>query len=169
MKKILAISGSTRKNSVNKAILESITSVYAEQYDIEIYEQISSFPHFNPDITENLPAVISDFIQRIEQADAVIICSPEYVFSIPGTLKNALEWTVATVVFTDKPVGIIVAAAGGEKAFESLELVLTTLGAKIPEQGKLLISGASGKYDKITNKFDENTLQKILQVVVAIA
>lgn len=168
MKKVLAISGSARKNSVNKAILETITSAYAQVCDIEIYEEVSSFPHFNPDLTENLPAVIIDFIQRIEQADAVIICSPEYVFSIPGTLKNALEWTVATVAFTDKPVGIIVAATGGEKAFESLELILTTLGAKIPEQGKLLINGATGKYDKINHKFTEDTLRKILQVAAAI-
>lgn len=118
-----------------------------------MYEEINSLPHFNPDLSTDRPAVVNNFLQRIAQADAVIICSPEYVFSIPGTLKNALEWTVSSVVFTDKPVCLIVAATGGEKAFESLNLIMTTLGAKISEKGKLLISISNSKYDKINNSF----------------
>lgn len=60
-------------------------------------------------------------------------------------MKNAIEWTVSTTVFSNKPVALIIASASGEKAFESLQLILTTIEARIAENSKLLIQGAKGK------------------------
>lgn len=145
-KKILAISGSTRKQSSNDAILKTIAGWYRDMLDVEIYEGIEKLPHFNPDFTgENCPEVVKQFQEKIKNADGVLICTPEYVFSLPGSLKNAIEWNVATTVFSNKPLATIVASASGEKAFESLNLIMTTLECNLPDSSRLLIRGARGK------------------------
>jgi chromate reductase len=120
--------------------LEMITSSYKDLLDVQIYDGISTLPHFNPDITtENFSKKVRSFLDLIQQAEDVIICTPEYVFSIPGSLKNALEWTVFSSTFSNKPTAIIVASGLGEKAFESLELVMKTIEAKMRNHSKLLI------------------------------
>lgn len=146
-KKIFAISGSTRKGSSNEKILRRIAALYSGKLDVRIFTEIDKLPHFNPDVaTEELDPKVNAFLQQIGQADGVIICTPEYVFSLPGSLKNALEWTVATTVFSNKPAAFIVASASGEKAMESLSLILATLvQSPVPEECQLLIRGGKGK------------------------
>lgn len=147
-KKILALSGSTKKQSVNLALLKAIAATYSERITVDLYDGIDRLPHFNPDKdTETPPESVTDFRKRIASADGVLICTPEYVFSLPGSLKNAIEWTVSTTIFSKKPVALIVAAASGEKALESLQLIMQTLDATIPENGSLLIKGAKGKIE----------------------
>lgn len=162
MKKILAISGSTRKYSSNRSILEHIRKSYKDILKLEIFDGIDKLPHFNPDLgNDNTPQVVKDFREKIRMADAVIICTPEYVFSLPGSLKNAIEWNVSTTVFSDKPVAIIVASASGEKAFESLDLVMTTIESRIVEKSKLLIQGAKGKIGQNGEIVEEHITQQI--------
>jgi chromate reductase len=84
---------------------------------------------------------VIDFLSQLAQADAVIICTPEYIFSPPGVLKNALEWTVASSGFSGKSVALIVAATAGEKAFESLQLIMKTIEARFNEKTMLMIQG----------------------------
>lgn len=145
-KKILALSGSTKQQSVNLALLKAIANAYSDRITVDLYEGIDRLPHFNPDKdTETPPESVADFRNRIAASDGVIICTPEYVFSLPGSLKNAIEWTVSTTIFSKKPVAMIIAAASGEKAIESLQLIMRTLDAIIPENGSLLIKGAKGK------------------------
>ncbi|MBS1603303.1 MAG: NAD(P)H-dependent oxidoreductase [Bacteroidetes bacterium] len=153
---ILAISASTRKTSVNNAILRHIQT----NHDIIIYEGLTTLPYFNPDLTdpENLPVPVRNFLSLIEKADGVIICTPEYVFSLPGILKNAIEWCVSGTVFQDKPLAMIVASLSGRKAFESLDMVMTTVGARANPGTKLLISGAYSKLDKTTHTLDKHTI-----------
>lgn len=165
-KKILAILGSTRKNSVNKIILDTLKKLYQDKLYIEIYDQIAALPHFNPDLEdEAIPLKVKEFYQLIGQANGVIICSPEYVFSLPGALKNAIEWTVVTTLFSDKPLAIIVASSLGEKAFESLELIMTTIGAKIEQDAKLLISGSNSKVNKENNTLKEAVLSDLKKLM----
>lgn len=164
-KKILAISGSTRKSSSNEAILKAIAHLYHDRLEVDIYNGIDKLPHFNPDQADDPPAPVKDLQQQLKLADGVIICTPEYVFSLPGSLKNAIEWQVATTIFSQKPVGFIVASASGEKAFESLELILTTIEAKIPADAKLLIKGARGKIRENGEITDEHTMNSIRTLV----
>ncbi len=162
MKKIFAISGSTRKGSSNEAILNFIAKAYQDKIELELFKGIETLPHFNPDCTDdNLSEAVRAFRERILHADGVIICSPEYVFSLPGSLKNALEWCVSTTVFSGKATAIIVASSLGEKAFESLDLVLTTMEATIAEQSKLLISGVKRKVTNAGQIVDAETRSKI--------
>ena len=162
---MLAISGSTRKNSTNESILRAVAVLYKESLDVDIYLDIDQLPHFNPDLdNEDVDSTVRHFRKLIENADCVLICTPEYVFSVPGTLKNAIDWTVSTTVFTNKPVAMIVASAGGEKTFESLELILKTVGANIPDQSKLLIQGVRSKVGS-KGEISDETLKKIKTVI----
>ena len=165
-KKVLAISGSTRKNSNNEAILNAIAELYKDLIDVQIFDGIEKLPHFNPDIEdENLDSSVVNFRKQIEKSDGVIICTPEYVFSIPGSLKNAIEWTVSTVVFSEKPIALITAATSGNKAHEELYLVMKTLSAKVSNDSRVLIQGPKKKIDRSGKIIDENTLNEIKEMM----
>lgn len=107
---------------------------------------LSALPHFDPDAEENsVPAVVAEFRAQVAAADAVIFCTPEYVFSVPAILKNALEWCVASTVFSEKPVAMIVASGGGQNTYESLGLILKTIQCRISKETSLLFSGVRGR------------------------
>ncbi len=161
-KKILAISGSTRSNSFNQSILQAIAGSFNDRLDVKFYNELSLLPHFNPDHDkQEVASAVINLRKEIEQADGVIICTPEYVFSLPGALKNALEWTVSTPVFYNKPVALITASGLGEKAHESLRLIMQTLQANIGAQSSLLIQGVSSKVSKQGEIIDVGTMEKI--------
>lgn len=146
MKKVFAICGSTRSNSSNQQLLCAIKELYINQLDIEIYNSLHLMPHFNPDMQDDaLPSIIHQFRNSIKNADGVLICTPEYVFSLPGVLKNAIEWTIATTVFSEKPVALITASGLGQKAHEALLLIMKTIYACYTEDTQLLIQGARTK------------------------
>ena len=164
--KILAISGSTRKKSSNESILKAIEQLFSDKLEVDIYRGIDQLPHFNPDLdNDNPPIVIRDLRDRIRRSDGVVICSPEYVFSLPGSLKNAIDWNVSTTVFSNKPVAFIIAAASGEKAYESLDLIMTTIEARITPNSKLLIQGGRGKIGKDGEIYDSETSESIKVLV----
>jgi chromate reductase len=144
---LLAFNGSTGTQSANTILLREVHKLLPAGWTLDIFPKLDELPFFNPGISEDeLPAAVKEMLARIEKADAILICTPEYVFSLPAVLKNALEWTVATTVFSYKSTGFIVAAASGAKAFEALDLILATLiQTSIPEKRKLLIQGAKGK------------------------
>jgi chromate reductase, NAD(P)H dehydrogenase (quinone) len=167
MKKIFAIVGSTRRNSSNEAILKLIQRLYHSKADIEIYTELETLPHFNPDVENEavLPSV-ENFRNKIQVADGILICTPEYVFSLPGALKTALEWTVSTTVFSDKPCAFIVASGLGEKTFESLGLIMNTiLQYQMKDESKLLLQGARGKVNAKGEIEDMQVLENIKRVV----
>ena len=164
--KILAITGSTRKNSSNFKILKYISEHIKSEFEVEIFEDLAEIPHFNPDLdNENPPENVASFRNKIIQADGVIICTPEYVFSLPGSLKNALEWCVSTTIFSNKNTGLITASASGEKGHEQLLLIMKTLEAKFQKNTQLLIQGIRGKINeegKIINEETEVALQDFI-------
>jgi chromate reductase, NAD(P)H dehydrogenase (quinone) len=164
--KIFAISGSTRKNSSNFKILKFISENINSNFEVEIFEDLESIPHFNPDLdTDNPPEVITLLRNKIAVAAGVIICTPEYVFSLPGSLKNVLEWCVSTTVFSNKKVGLITASASGEKGHEQLSLIMRTVEAKFTEETQLLIQGIRGKLDVDGNISDKKTFSNLLEFI----
>lgn len=165
--KILAISGSTRSNSSNFKILKYISNYLKPEFEVEIFEDLERLPHFNPDLdTDNPPQEITTFRNKIISTDGVIICTPEYVFSIPGSLKNALEWCVSTTIFSNKKAGLITASASGEMGHEQLLLVMKTLEAKFDDTTQLLIQGVRGKVNaegEIVSEETANALQNFAE------
>ena len=162
MKNILAISGSLRAQSTNLKIIENIAEMFSGKLKIAVYGGLATLPQFNPDLdTENPPPEVEDFRRQIREADGVLICTPEYVFAVPGALKNAIDWTVSSCEFMHKPTALITASGLGEKAHESLLLTLKTIEAKIGGNCALLISGARTKVDSKGEISDAETAESV--------
>lgn len=157
-KKIIGICGSASQNSANLALLRNIAVSTENDFDFEIMDDLTELPHFKTELTDqNTPEVILEFRNKIKSADGVIICTPEYVFSIPSGLKNMIEWSVSTTIFSNKPMGLITASANGEKGHEELELILKTVQATFTDETTLLIQGIKGKVNKEGEIRDEET------------
>ncbi len=133
-----------------------------------VFNDLKALPHFDPEQSlENPPQIIEAFRESIDRADGVIICTPEYVFSIPSGLKNAIEWCVACTVFSDKPVGLITASAQGEKGHEELQLLMKTVVTKFTDETTLLIQGIKGKISLAGEITDRRTKDELARFVDA--
>jgi chromate reductase, NAD(P)H dehydrogenase (quinone) len=164
-KKIVAISGSTRQLSTNLNLIEAIIELYSDELDIKMFQGLSDIPHFNPDLdTENPPKAVSDFRRQLNEADGILICTPEYAMGVPGTLKNAIDWTVSSMEFTHKPVALITASSSGQKGHQSLMETLKIIESDIPDSSQLLISFVKTKVKKGTI-IDRDTLGQVKMVI----
>lgn len=138
-------------------------------WELTLYTSLTQLPYFNQDVTDDEVAPsVKHFRQAIEAADVVLICTPEYVFSLPGILKNALEWAVSTTVFSDKPTALVTASSSGEKAHESLVLVMKTLGVKTSDDACLWIPGVKSKLDAEGHVIDEALVTQLKKLVNAL-
>ncbi|MBY2917945.1 MULTISPECIES: NADPH-dependent FMN reductase [Rhizobium] len=126
--KILAISGSARRNSTNTAMLQAVRAVAPNEIEISIFDGVGRLPVFSPDLEgEHLPEAVRDLIDVIAQSDGVIIASPEYVRSIPGGLKNAIDWLVSGEQIVHKPIALLHASHRGDDMLAGLRTVLATI------------------------------------------
>lgn len=165
-KNIVAIIGSASENSSNEKLIEYIKFQTQNEFNVFIYSDLKHLPHFDPELSSyNPPQEIISFRNLIENADGIIICTPEYIFSIPSGLKNALEWCVAKTVFSNKPLGIITASAQGEKGHEEIQLIMKTLMANFTSDTTLLIQGIKGKIDSKGELADELTQMNLLNFI----
>lgn len=161
--KILAIPGSLRPGSSAGAVLNIVAELAPDDVDFQIYGGLRNIPAF--DDNDQLPEPVMDFIQQITEADAVFFCIPEYAFGVPGALKNALDWTVSSTAFSDKPVALITAASNGEKAHDALSLTLTAIGSLLSEETKLLIPFIRTKLNEKGQMEDLNILISIKRII----
>jgi chromate reductase, NAD(P)H dehydrogenase (quinone) len=132
--KILALCGSLRAASTNRALLEACAQV-AGQMNIEIAE-IGELPLFNPDLDRSelqatVPLPVRALRERVEGADALLIASPEYAHGVSGVLKNALDWLVSFPPFVDKSVAVFNASPRSLHADAALREILATMSARI--------------------------------------
>ncbi len=138
--KILAIPGSLRTNSTNCVLLNSLQCCAPEKMRISIYQGIGLLPIFNPDLEDSLtPTVVEEFCSEIQGADGIIIASPEYVRSIPGGLKNAIDWLVSRQEIMSKPIVLAHASYRGDDMLASLRSVLHTISDRFDEENFLRI------------------------------
>ena len=165
-KKIVAIIGSASNNSSNHKLVDYFIQQTNDYFTTTLAPDLKTIPHFDPDLSiENPPAIIQEFRNQVQSADGILISTPEYVFSIPSGLKNAIEWCIATTIFTDKPVGIITASAHGQKGHEELQLIMTTVMAKFTQGTTLLIQGVKGKINaqgEITDRKTKGDLEQFI-------
>ena len=134
--RVLLISGSTRSGSSNTAALATVAALTARSVTADRYDGLAALPAFNPDDDgDRLPETVAGLRGDIERSDAVLFCTPEYAGTLPGSLKNLLDWTVGGGEFDRKPAAWInVAAPGrGKGAEDSLMAVLGYVGADIVE------------------------------------
>ncbi|MFJ8065317.1 NADPH-dependent FMN reductase [Psychrobacillus sp. NPDC096426] len=163
---IVTIVGSLRKESYNMKLAKTMQERYKDKLNIMITD-IRSLPHFDQDEENNSPQPVKEFKEAISNADGVIIITPEYNWSVPGVLKNALDWASRVdKVFIGKPVmtlGATPGMLGTVRAQMHLREILVAPGvqAKIlpPGGNEVLINFANKKIDEQTGQLvDEGTL-----------
>jgi chromate reductase, NAD(P)H dehydrogenase (quinone) len=165
-KNIFVIVGSAGRNSANEKLIDHLAQLAKDDFNLAVYKDLKTLPHFDPELSaSHPPEKIVAFRKNIEEADGVIICTPEYVFSIPAGLKNAMEWCVSTTVFSDKPVGLITASASGQKGHEELQLIMRTLMAKFSDKTTLLIQGIKGKINGQGQISDDKTKERLVAFI----
>jgi chromate reductase len=132
--RVLLVSGSTRRGSTNTAALATAAAAAPGPVTAVLYDGLADLPAFNPDEDgDRLPEAVAELRRQIAEADAVLFCTPEYAGTLPGSLKNLLDWTVGGGEIYGKPAAWInVAASGrGKGAEDTLALVLGYVGAVI--------------------------------------
>lgn len=160
---ILAISGSLKSTSSNTGILRVMSGFRKEETEFIVFNDLGDLPPFNPENEEGTPAV-ANFRKLLKEAHGVVFSTPEYAFGIPGTLKNALDWTVSSGELNEKPVIAISASPsyeGGNKALASLLLTLSALGTKMTEGSSISIASVNKKLNARGEITDEQTLHNL--------
>lgn len=171
----MAIPGSLRKNSINHGLLRAALDDVPDGISLEIAE-IRDIPIYDFDVQqgEGIPASVGALHEKIKNADAVLIATPEYNYSIPGGLKNAIDWLsrVPDQAFNGKAIGIIGAAAGRAGTARSqyhLRQVFVFLNGHVMNKPELMVSEAmkiAGEDGSIT---DAETRRRIGDSVAALA
>ncbi len=168
MKKIFVINGSASRNSSNKKLIDNFAELSKDFFNLTVFNDLKILPHFDPELSiENTPNAILDFRKAIEKANGVLICTPEYVFSIPSGLKNVIEWCVSTTIFSGKPIGMITASANGEKGHEEVQLIMKTLMSKFTTDTTLLIQGIKSKINQKGEITDSQTKDDLIKFIDA--
>jgi chromate reductase len=173
--KILGIAGSLRRESFNKSALRAATQLVPEGASIEIYE-IDGFPGFNQDDEQNPPAKVVEFKNKIREADAILFVTPEYNYSVPGVLKNAIDWAsrpYGDSAWSGKPAAVMGASIGSiatARAQYHLRQMFVFLNVFAVNQPEVMIGTAHDKFDAEGNLTDETTkglIRQLLENLVA--
>ncbi|MEI9936016.1 MAG: NADPH-dependent FMN reductase [Pseudomonadota bacterium] len=128
--RILAICGSLQAKSSNLTLLRHAQASSPVGVQVELYDGLGKLPHFNPDLErDGSPSVITELRQAVLTSDALLIAMPEYGHSLPGSLKNAIDWLIGTGELEGKLVAITSAVAGPLRGKLGLAALRATLGA----------------------------------------
>ena len=172
--KILGIAGSLRKKSYNRAALRAAQQLAPQGAVIETFE-LDGIPPYNDDELANPPAIVTEFKTAIHAADAILFVSPEYNYSIPGVLKNAIDWASrphGKSAWTGKPAGIMGAATGVlgtarmQYHLRQCFVFLNMYPLNLPE---VMITNSAQRFDEHGNLVDEATrdvMRKFLKALV---
>ena len=132
--KILAISGSVRRDSTNSALLRAAIQAAPQGVELSLYEDMGTLPIFSPDLTDPLPAGPAELRKILHASDGLLIACPEYAHGVPGGLKNLLDWIVGWGELAETPVALWHASVYGENAKASLGEILKTMSMRlVPE------------------------------------
>jgi chromate reductase, NAD(P)H dehydrogenase (quinone) len=165
--RLLLVSGSLQRVSANRALLDAAARCVHDSARLTWFDGIAEIPHFNPELTNDLAPVVA-WRDAVADADGVLIASPEYAHSLPGSLKNALDWLVGSGELYEKPVGLMSAGtSGGQRALDALAQTLRAQGANIV--GRLEVAGVRPKLDAGGNIADPETLAQTCALVTDLA
>ena len=168
--RILGIAGSLRKASFNRGVLRAAVELAPEGAAIEIFE-LDGIPGFNQDLEQSPPETVAEFKRKIHEADAILFVTPEYNYSIPGVLKNAIDWAsrpYGNSAWHGKPAAIMGASMGAiatARAQYHLRQMMVFLNMFPVNQPEVMIGNAVEKFDDQGNLIDETTKDFIIQLV----
>ena len=136
----MALCGSLRAASSNLALLHAISLLAPQDVEISIYGGLADIPPFNPDLDiEPAPSAVAAFRFELQQSSALVISSPEYAHGVPGALKNALDWVVASNELSRKPVAIINLSTISDHAHASLVEIVSTMDARVIQAASITL------------------------------
>ncbi|HUO54987.1 MAG TPA: NADPH-dependent FMN reductase [Rhodoblastus sp.] len=165
--------GSLRKASINGGVARALPSLAPESAAISMLGSIGDFPIYSADIqAEGIPAPVVAMAEAIKAADGLIIVSPEYNYSIPGGLKNAIDWIsrLSPNPFKGKPILIQSAspgALGGARMQYHLRQCFVFLDGRVFNTPEVMIGGASGKSDSATGDLTDEATKEFLRKQLA--
>lgn len=163
---IIAMSGSLRKGSYNTMLLKAAAGLVPEDANIENVE-IRGLPLFDSDLEANMPQAVIDFKTKIKAADGILFVSPEYNYSIPGGLKNAIDWASRPYgdnSFEGKPVAIMSASSGmlgGARMQYHLRQTFVFLNMHAFNRPEIMVPFANEKFDEQGTLIDQATIDHI--------
>jgi chromate reductase, NAD(P)H dehydrogenase (quinone) len=141
--RLLAISGSLRRASANTATLEAMARLAPEGVKVLVYRDLAQLPPFNPDDDfedRPKPELVETLRALVDASDALVIAAPEYAHGLPGALKNALDWLVASESFAGKPTALVNTSPRAFHAQASLREILSTMAARLTPEAFASIS-----------------------------
>lgn len=164
--KVLGISGSLRSGSFNTALLKSAKDLAPANMEIELFD-ISTIPIFNQDFENESSKYVKEFKNKIESSDGILFVTPEYNYSIPGGLKNAIDTAsrpYGNNSWEGKPAAIMSASIGmlgGSRAQYHLRQVLVSLNMQPLNRPEIMVPAASEKFDSQLILTDDKTKEAI--------
>lgn len=170
---LLGISGSLRKNSLNTAALRACQDLLPAGVTLSLFD-IAAIPLYNEDVREQgFPLAVQQFREQIAAADALIFATPEYNYSIPGVLKNAIDWASRPPEqpFENKPIALIGATPGGLGTSRSqyhLRQVFIYLNGLLLNRPEVMISSAPAKFDAQGQLIDPATAEQLRKMLLAL-
>jgi chromate reductase len=169
--RVLAISGSLRSDSNNTALLRALRGEAPSGVEVELWHGLESIPAYDQDAdVVPGPEPVEAFRQLVREVDAVFFATPEYNSSVPGALKNALDWAsrpLATNAFRNKPVAVIGSSAGafgGVWAAAELRKVLGAMGARVADI-EVAVGHSIDKFDEDGNLVNDATREQVREAV----
>lgn len=172
--KILGIAGSLRKQSYNRGLLQAALEVVPPSCTLNIFD-LEEIPLYNQDREGNMPASVVRLKAEVRAADAILLATPEYNYSIPGVLKNALDWgsrPYGDSAWDNKPVALMgasLALQGTSRAQYHLRQVFVYLNMHPLNQPELMIPSAENKFDNQGKLTDPKARQRVGELLVALA
>lgn len=173
--KILAFAGSLRKNSFNKALIRAALELTPQNATIEVFD-LEGIPPFNQELESTPPEKVKEFKEKIGNADALLIATPEYNYSVPGVLKNAIDWASRPKLgnpLDGKPVAIMSASTGrlgGARAQYHLRQTFVFLNMQPVNRPEVMLANAAENIDadgKLTNEQTRQLIKQLLEALVA--
>jgi chromate reductase, NAD(P)H dehydrogenase (quinone) len=172
--KILGFAGSLRLGSYNKALLRAAVDLVPDDMHLEIFD-LEGIPPFNQDTEQNMPDKVKEFKTKIREADGILIASPEYNYSVPGVLKNAIDWASRPYgdnPFDGKPIAIMSASVGmlgGARAQYHLRQMFVFLNMYPINRPEVIVPFAQDKFDANGKLLDYNTKKFLGQLLENLA
>jgi chromate reductase, NAD(P)H dehydrogenase (quinone) len=172
--KILGFAGSLRLGSYNKALLRAAVDLVPDDMHLEIFD-LEGIPPFNQDTEQNMPDKVKEFKTKIREADGILIASPEYNYSVPGVLKNAIDMVSRPYgdnPFDGKPIAIMSASVGmlgGARAQYHLRQMFVFLNMYPINRPELIVPFAQDKFDANGKLLDYNTKKFLGQLLENLA
>lgn len=168
---VLAITGSLSASSSNAALVQIIAKLAPSDVTVTVFNELGELPLFSPDIDKGEPPqAVARLRSQIAAADTILICTPEYAYGMPGSLKNALDWLVSSASLYRKPVAALSASPsprGGDRALAWLVQTLAALEALVPKEASFPISITKKEID-IAHIQNSELEEKILTMFEAL-